>query len=115
MKRDKNSNTILRGKAASGGCTSGAVRIVYSNKDEKNFNNGNILVTKMTDPSMIKIMFKAAAIVTDVGGVTSHAAIIARELGIPSVVATAKASPILKNGMKIEVDGDQGIVLNVKT
>jgi len=62
----------------------------------------------MTEPSMVIMMNKAAAIVTDKGGLTSHPAIVSRELGIPCVVATKEAINTLKNGMRVRVDGTNG-------
>ena len=69
-----------------------------------------MLVTKMTEPAMVIMMNKAAAIVTDVGGVTCHAAIVSRELGIPCVVATKTATKELKDGVRVRVDGNRGEV-----
>jgi phosphohistidine swiveling domain-containing protein len=71
---------------------------------------GDILVTTMTTPDMVPAMKKAAAIVTEEGGLTCHAAIVSRELGVPAVVGTEKATKVLKDGMIVTVDGDKGIV-----
>lgn len=101
---------ILRGIAASAGTAKGRVRVVKGIKDTPFFKEGDILVAKITDPSMVIMMNKAAAIVTDTGGLTSHPAIISRELGIPCVTATKRATKILKNDMRIKVDGDRGEV-----
>ncbi len=101
-------NNILTGIAASQGTVEGTVKIVYSRDDVHSFNDGDILVAEMTEPSMVIMMNKAAAIVTDKGGLTSHPAIISRELGIPSVVAAKDATKIFKNGMTIKVDGTNG-------
>lgn len=69
---------------------------------------GDILVTEMTNPLFVPAMEKAVAIVTDEGGMTCHAAIVSRELGIPCVVGTKKATKILRDGMAIVVDGKSG-------
>ncbi len=96
--------------AASRGVAEGAVRIVRDPQRMPKFDEGDILVAKLTEPSMIVLMNKAAAFVTDIGGITSHAAVIAREIGVPCVVNTKKATKILKNGMRIRVDGTKGEV-----
>lgn len=108
-----NQKTILKGIAASPGVTRGPVKLVSSADDIAIFNDGDILVTEITEPSMVMMMNKAAAIVTDVGGLTSHPAIVSRELGIPCVVATKTATTQLENGMQVEVDGTNGKVYDV--
>ena len=101
---------ILKGIAASNGVVEGIVRVVKGVKDVSNFQKGDILVAEITEPSMVIMMNKAAAIVTDKGGLTSHPAIVSRELGIPCVVATKTATQVLKDGIKIKVDGAKGEV-----
>ena len=103
-------NPILKGIAASGGTADGIVKVVSGVKDVPNFQEGYILVAEMTEPSMVVMMNKAAAIVTDKGGLTSHPAIVSRELGIPCVVATKEATKILKDGLRVRVDGTKGEV-----
>jgi len=71
---------------------------------------GDILVSIATDPDIVPAMKKAAAIVTEQGGVTSHAAIVSRELKIPCVIGTKIATKVLKDGMEVEVDANKGIV-----
>lgn len=83
---------ILKGAGASPGRARGRVRVVPPNNLDVEFKEGEILVTTMTNPSMVFLMAKARAIVTDIGGITSHPAIVSRELGIPCVVATSKAT-----------------------
>lgn len=101
---------LLQGTPASQGQAKGVAKILFPRQDISSFNEGDILVTKMTDPSMVLVMSMAAAIVTDVGGVTAHAAILSRELGIPCVVATKVATAILQDGDQILVDGTLGRV-----
>jgi len=101
---------LLQGIGASAGVMTGKVRLVNSPEDFSSFKEGNVLVAHITDPSMTLIIMKAAAIVTDIGGLTSHPAIVSRELGIPCVVATEKATQILKDGAKVKVDGNKGEV-----
>ena len=108
--KNKRSEVILKGIAASSGTAEGIVKIVSGVKDIPNFSEGYILVAEITEPSMVIMMNKAAAIVTDKGGITSHPAIISRELGIPCVVATKTATQILKDGMKVRVNGTKGEV-----
>jgi len=71
---------------------------------------GDILVTKMTDPDWVPYMKISSAIVTDEGGMTAHAAIVSRELGIPAVVGTGNATKVLRDGLEITVDGSRGVV-----
>lgn len=110
MKQEPKSKITLKGTAASAGIAEGIVKIVNGVKDAPYFKEGYILVTEITEPSMVIMMNKAAAIVTDKGGITSHPAIVSRELGIPCVVATKIATKVLKDGMKVKVDGAKGFV-----
>ena len=106
---------ILTGSVAFGGKVRGRVRILRHNKEDvskevEKFAEGDILVTEMTRPDTVMACGKAAAIVTDEGGVVCHAAIIARELKKPCIVGTKIATRILRDGMMVEVDADRGIV-----
>ncbi|MFH0835388.1 MAG: PEP-utilizing enzyme [Candidatus Micrarchaeota archaeon] len=100
----------LRGTCASAGFARGIVRIVNLKEDLGKMNEGDILVSMSTNPEMVLAMRKAAAIVTDQGGLTCHAAIVSRELGVPCVVGTRNATRILKDGDLVEVDATRGIV-----
>ncbi len=86
----------------------GKVRVIKSIKELPDLKKGEVLVTKMTDPDWTSAMPLASAIVTDEGGKTCHAAIISRELGIPCIVGTKKASKVLKTGNEITVDCSSG-------
>jgi pyruvate,water dikinase len=77
-------------------------------------NKGDILVTKMTTPDYVPLMIKTSSIITDEGGMTSHAAIVSRELGVPCVVGTSNATQVLKEGMTVSVDGSKGLVYRGK-
>jgi pyruvate,water dikinase len=99
---------LLRGLGAAPGRASGEVRILRTVEDGVNLNEGDILVTVMTAPDWVPLMRKAAAIVTDQGGMTCHAAIVSRELGIPAVVGTDSGSTTLKDGALVTVDGSTG-------
>lgn len=99
---------ILTGSPASPGIATGPVKIIYSSKELDKIRRGDILVAPQTNPEYVPAMKKAAAIITDKGGRTSHAAIVSRELGIPAVVGTEKATKNLKNEMIISVNGATG-------
>lgn len=101
---------LLKGLGASPGISFGVVKIIREMVDLEKVKKGDVLVTTMTNPDMVVSMQKASAIVTDEGGVTSHAAIVSREMGIPAVVGTEKATSLLKDGMIITVDGGRGMV-----
>lgn len=99
---------ILSGMGVSAGKAQGKVCLVLNRNDYSKFKEGDILVTTMTDPTMTLLMCKAAGIITDTGGLTCHAAIVARELGVPCIVAAQKATKLLKNGSEIHLCGDSG-------
>ena len=99
---------VLMGIAASPGIAKGKVKIVTGIEDTPSFREGSVLVTQVTDPTMIVMMGKASAIVCDHGGITSHPAILSREMGIPCVVNTLHATTTLKDGTEILVDGTKG-------
>ena len=103
-------NILLEGLAASPGVASGKVRLIFDVSKLDKIQKGDILVTKMTNPDFVPAMERASAIVTDEGGNTSHAAIVSRELGIPAVVGTDKATLVLDDGQLITVDGSSGKV-----
>jgi pyruvate,water dikinase len=105
---------ILEGQAASPGIASGIVKIIRDLKDLPKIKQGDVLVTKMTNPDMVVSMQKAAAIVTDDGGLTAHAAIVSREMGIPAIVGTDDATTKLKDGDIITVNGFTGKVYKGK-
>ncbi|MFA5125493.1 MAG: phosphoenolpyruvate synthase [archaeon] len=99
---------IIEGLPASPGIITGIVKVVPEIKDIEKVTTGDILVTKMTSPSWVPVMKKASGIITNEGGTTCHAAIVSRELGIPCVVGTSNATNILKDGMKVTIDGFNG-------
>jgi pyruvate, water dikinase len=107
----KESHKILvQGQGASPGIASGKVAIIRDVKDTGGVKEGDILVTRMTNPDMVPAMKKVAAIVTDEGGMTCHAAIVSRELGTPAVVGTKNATSLLNPGQMITVDGEKGLI-----
>ena len=101
---------ILTGLPASHGVVSSRVKTVSNIEELDKIEKGDILVTKMTDPDFVPAMKKASAIITDEGGITSHAAIVSREMGIPCIVGTERASQILRDGDLITVDASSGKV-----
>lgn len=101
---------LASGLGASPGLATGRVILYDITMSLDVVKEGDVLVTKMTMPDMVPAMSRAAAIVTDEGGMTCHAAIISRELGTPCVVGTGNATEILSNGMEITVDGTTGTV-----
>jgi L-ascorbate metabolism protein UlaG (beta-lactamase superfamily)/phosphohistidine swiveling domain-containing protein len=103
----------LKGQIASRGKVTGKVKLIIKECDIGEIKKGNILVTSMTNPEMILGMEKAAAIVTDEGGLLCHAAIVSREIGKPCIVGTEKASLVFKNGDLVEVDAEKGIVKKI--
>jgi len=107
-RKDIDGEVILSGLAASPGIAYGRVRIISDLADLKKIETGDVLVTIMTNPDMVVSMQKSAAIVTNEGGLTAHAAIVSREMGIPAVVGTREATTKLKEGDIITVDGFNG-------
>jgi len=102
---------LVKGIPASPGVAYGkAVVALTVDEAARKMKKGDILVTKMTDPDWVPYMKLASAIVTDEGGMTAHAAIVSRELGIPAVVGTGNATKVLRDGLEITVDGSRGVV-----
>jgi phosphohistidine swiveling domain-containing protein len=111
LKREENTDIkSINGSPASLGYALGRARVMIVPENAK-FQQGEILVTAMTRPEFLPIMKKASAIVTDEGGVTSHAAIVARELGIPCVIGTKIATKAIKTGDLIEVKANHGLII----
>jgi pyruvate,water dikinase len=102
---------LISGLGASPGMGSGAVRVLRSVADGERLQRGEVLVASMTSPDWVPVMRRAAALVTDRGGMTCHAAIVSRELGIPCVVGTGDATRRLHEGEVVTVDGGRGKIL----
>ena len=107
---DTDEDVLVDGLGASPGAVSGNVRIVTKLDHLDQVEDGDVLVTEMTMPDMVPAMKRAAGIVTDEGGMTSHAAIISRELGVPAVVGTTNGTRVLEDSQSITIDGDKGTV-----
>ena len=101
---------ILTGVAASPGAASGVVKIIRDPSQIDKIIDGDILVAEMTTPDFVPAMKRAVGIITDRGGRTAHAAIVSRELGIPCIVGTERATSLLKDGQEVTVDGSSGKV-----
>ena len=105
-------DVLVRGLGASPGMASGKVKIVLDIDELDKIKDGDIMVTTMTTPDMVPAMKRASGIVTDEGGVTCHASIISRELGIPCVVGTGDATTTLKENDGVTLDGKKGLVFD---
>ncbi|MGV9827285.1 MULTISPECIES: phosphoenolpyruvate synthase [unclassified Gordonia (in: high G+C Gram-positive bacteria)] len=103
--------TLLRGLSAAPGMASGAVRVLHSPDEGRRLIDGEVLVAPMTNPDWLPTLRRAAAIVTEAGGMTCHAAIVARELGVPCIVGAHHATTALVDGTTVTVDGTHGQVL----
>jgi len=104
---------LLTGVAIGQAIAAGKVQVLESADEIDRFEDGAVLVTEMTDPDWVPIMKRAAGIITDHGGRTSHAAIVSRELGIPAVVGTGEATEVLGDGREVTLscaEGDEGFV-----
>lgn len=101
---------LLRGLAASPGVAGGTVKHIKDASELSKITKEDVLITSMTTPDMVPAMKRAQAIITDEGGMTSHAAIVSRELGIPCVVGTGEATEILEDTQEVTVDGKKGVV-----
>lgn len=104
----------LKGTSAYKGVVRGTVKIVNTIDDLKKFNEGDVLVSIQSSPSLISGIIRSSALVTDEGGIMCHASIISRELKKPCVIGTKIATKVLKDGDKVEVDADRGIVSIIK-
>jgi len=103
----------ITGSVGSKGTAKGTVKIIYTNKDLEKIKEGDILVTTMTRQDFISAIRRASALVTDEGSITCHAAIIARELNKPCIVATKNGTKVLKDGDLVEVNANKGIVIKL--
>ncbi|WP_456435396.1 phosphoenolpyruvate synthase [Thermovibrio ammonificans] len=107
---EREKKVLVKGIAVGRKIATGTVKVLMSVEEADRFNEGDVLVTDMTDPDWEPIMKKASAIVTNRGGRTCHAAIVARELGVPAVVGTGNATEVLKEGQEVTVSCAEGTV-----
>jgi phosphohistidine swiveling domain-containing protein len=108
--RKTDGNALVTGIPASGGRATGPVRVILETADFGRLRSGDVLVCPYTNPAWTPLFQRAAAVVVDTGGVGSHAAIVAREYGIPAVMASATGTSTLADGQAVTVDGDTGRV-----
>jgi pyruvate,water dikinase len=104
----------LKGFAASAGIVEGPARVLKLLEEIVTLEPGEIMVVGNTNPAWAPVFSKIKAAVTDIGGITSHAAIVCREYGLPSVTGTGTATSVIKTGDIIKVDGDRGVVTIVE-
>jgi pyruvate,water dikinase len=97
----------LRGVGIGSGCGEGPVKVLH-NPDPRQAEDGDVLVMEFADPGWTPLFPRAAAVVMEVGGTLSHAAVVARELGIPAVFGVKDATKLLKDGDRVTVDGNEG-------
>jgi len=107
----KEEGKILRGIGASPGTAEGTARVVLRTEQLEEVQDGEILVCYATQPSWTPVLSRVRGTVTDAGGLMSHAAIVAREFGIPAVLGTGSATKRIRTGQRIRVDGDAGVVM----
>jgi pyruvate,water dikinase len=105
------SAVLVKGEPASAGIARGVARHILSPADMGKMEDGNVLVAPLTNPQLMGAILRACAIVTEMGGILSHAAIVSREFGIPCVVGARGATEIIQEGMEVTVDGSAGLVL----
>jgi pyruvate,water dikinase len=108
--RDGQSDHTLKGVAASAGSVTGTARVLFGPEDFERMQPGDILVAVTTTPAWTPLFTIASAVVTDIGGPLSHSSIVAREYGIPAVLATGSATRVIQDGQIITVDGNAGVV-----
>ncbi len=108
--RQQRRRTILRGRPACPGKVRGIIRVIREHREFLSFKKGEILVAVNTSPDFVPLMRKASAIITEEGGLTSHASVVSRELGVPCVVGVLDATRVLRSGIRVEVDASKGIV-----
>ena len=107
---DESDDPVVRGLGASPGVVSGRVRVMRSPAEGEALRRGEVLVAPMTSPDWVPVLRRAGALVTDGGGMTCHAAIVSRELGVPCIVGTGHATELLHDGQVVTVDGAKGVV-----
>jgi len=104
---------LIKGSGVSDGCVKGRVKIVHDVDEMKDIEDGSIIVTSMTTPDFLPYLDKVGGVITDEGGVTCHAAIVAREFKFPCIVGTDIATLALRDGDVVEIDGGKGIVKRI--
>jgi len=108
------STELVSGYGSSPGVATGPVKIIEDIDEAGRIDEGDVIVTEMTAPDMVPAMKRSAGIITDEGGMTSHAAIVSRELGVPAIVGCGEATSVLSDGQRITLDGQKGTVVVAK-
>ncbi|KKT87012.1 MAG: hypothetical protein A2119_01220 [Candidatus Colwellbacteria bacterium GWA2_46_10] len=108
--KKQNKEVLVSGQSGSPGIVEGKVIVVRNIGEFGKMEEGAVLVTRITSPPWLPVIMKASAVITDTGGILSHPAIVCREFGIPAVVGTIESTHKLSDGMKVIVDGYQGVV-----
>jgi len=106
-------DTLVKGTIANRGRAKGRVKVIFEVEDIDKVHEGNIIVSPMTRPEFTPALIKASGIITDFGGMLSHAAIISREFGIPCIVGTNNATQVFKDGDKVELNAYEGVARKV--
>jgi pyruvate,water dikinase len=101
---------ILTGVGGAPGCAQGPAKVVRDLSESGKVERGDILVAQFTDPGWTPLLEHVSGVVTEVGGVLSHAAVISREYGVPAVLSVRDVTRLLHDGVQVEVDGDRGQV-----
>lgn len=114
IEQDIAPGTELNGSIACKGIARGRVKIVVLPEDISKIEAGDIMVAPETSPDFLVGMKRAAAVITEVGGITSHAAIVSRELGVPCIIGVKQATRVLKDGDLVEVDAEKGVIRRLK-
>ncbi len=114
LKKHSGEKAVIKGQVAYPGIVSGTVKLIREPQEMAKMNDGDVLVSPATNPNILPAMKKAAAFVTDVGGITCHAAIVAREMKKPCVVGTKIATKMLKDGDEVEVNANTGEVRKIQ-
>ncbi|MFW0771692.1 PEP-utilizing enzyme [Paenarthrobacter nitroguajacolicus] len=107
--------TILTGVGASTGTANGNARLIHGPDEFTRFQSGDVLVCRTTDPAWTPLFGMASAVVTETGGMLSHAAIVAREFGVPAVLGVRNALALLADGKPVPINGSQGTVTLMDT
>ncbi|MFC1598204.1 PEP-utilizing enzyme [Patescibacteria group bacterium] len=109
----RKSADLIRGNVAHKGVVKGVVKIINRQDEFTKFEQGDILVSAMTRPELMPVIHKAAGIITDEGGITCHAALVARELKIPCIIGTQNATLVLQDGDRVELNADKGAIRKI--
>lgn len=104
------SKIVARGMGTSPGVATGPVTVGKNISDLSRVQNGDVIVVRESNPAWTVGMMKASALISELGGIICHAAIVAREMGVPCVVNVENATQILRDGMRVKVDGEKGII-----